>query len=110
MRGGAGGMEYSGMTAIASSLYGDMGKQIEALAGSIGLGGLDKLFGDELGGGAADDGGCQMAAAGGLVQGILGEQKQMLDSILEATVAHEVAHQWWAIAVGSDSQRAPVCR
>ena len=23
------------------------------------------------------------------------------------TIAHEVAHQWWAIGVGSDSQRAP---
>jgi aminopeptidase N len=23
------------------------------------------------------------------------------------TIAHEVAHQWWAIAVGSDSQRYP---
>jgi hypothetical protein len=114
MRGGAGGMEYSGMTAIASSLYGDMGKQIEALAGSMGLGGLDKLFGDELGGGAAGNDNAADApdagaagAASGMVQGILGEQKQMLDSIFEATIAHEVAHQWWAIEVGSDSQRAP---
>jgi hypothetical protein len=108
MRGGAGGMEYSGMTAIASSLYGDMGKQIEALAGSMGLGNLDKLFGDELGGGAGGDNNApDTAAAGGMVQGILGEQKQMLDSIFEATIAHEVAHQWWAISVGSDSQRAP---
>ena len=27
--------------------------------------------------------------------------------MLETTVAHEVAHQWWAIGVGSDSQKHP---
>jgi aminopeptidase N len=42
-----------------------------------------------------------------MLGGILGEQKQIFDSLLEVTVAHEVAHQWWAIGVGSDSQRAP---
>jgi aminopeptidase N len=38
---------------------------------------------------------------------MLGQQKDVLDSIFEMTIAHEVAHQWWAIGVGSDSQRAP---
>jgi aminopeptidase N len=105
IKGGAGGMEYSGMTAIASMLYGDWGKQIEALAGSMGLGGMDKLFADEADG--ATEGRADAGAAGGFVQGMLGEQKQMLDSIFETTIAHEVAHQWWAIGVGSDSVRAP---
>jgi hypothetical protein len=36
MRGACGRHGVLGMTAIASSLYGDMGKQIEALAGSMG--------------------------------------------------------------------------
>ena len=30
-----------------------------------------------------------------------------MDSLLETTIAHEVAHQWWAMGVGSDAQRAP---
>ncbi len=34
-------------------------------------------------------------------------QQNMLQSVLEMTIAHEVAHQWWAIAVGSDSIREP---
>ncbi len=37
----------------------------------------------------------------------LGQQTDLLGSLLEMTVAHEVAHQWWAISVGSDSVREP---
>ena len=107
MKSGAGGMEYSGMTGIASGLYGDMGAQLGGMMSSLSIPGADELLkslgDDTLGGG--NDGG-----AGGaldMVGGILGQQKEMLDSLLETTVAHEVAHQWWAIGVGSDSQRHP---
>ena len=31
-----------------------------------------------------------------MLGGILGQQKQIFDSLLEETIAHEVAHQWWA--------------
>ena len=116
MRGGAGGMEYSGMTAIASMLYDDLGAQLGALGQSLGgdmsggamgdfLGDLDK----EAFGGAAPKPNDEAAnnPAADMLGGILGEQKQIFDSILEVTIAHEVAHQWWAIGVGSDSQRAP---
>ncbi len=120
MRGGAGGMEYSGMTAIASMLYEDLGAQLGALGQSLGAGGMDGKMGDFLGdleneayGGQTqsqapvNEGADANNPAADMLGGILGEQKQIFDSLLEVTVAHEVAHQWWAIGVGSDSQRAP---
>ncbi|MBV9863775.1 MAG: hypothetical protein JO316_00345 [Abitibacteriaceae bacterium] len=138
IRGGAGGMEFSGLTSIASMLYGDMAKQLNDLSGALGAGDLNKIMG-----GLGDDGGDgtdagapptspaapaaqpQRTAAtrGGngaetepelpnnpasdLLKSLLGQQKNIFDSMFEATIAHEVAHQWWAIGVGSDSQRAP---
>ena len=117
MKSGAGGMEYSGMTGIASGLYGDMGAQLNGMMSSLSLPGADKLLeslGDDtmMGGGAAtadEDGGAGDAAgaAMGMLGGVLGQQKEMFDSLLETTIAHEVAHQWWAIGVGSDSQKHP---
>ena len=112
MKSGAGGMEYSGMTGIASGLYGDMGAQLGGMMSSLSIPGADQLLkslgDDTLGGGGAGAG----ENAGGnptldMVGGILGQQKEMLDSLMETTVAHEVAHQWWAIGVGSDSQKHP---
>lgn len=125
MRSGAGGMEYSGMTAIASMLYQDWGKQLDQLSQSLGGGMLGGAMGDLLGdlekeafgdNGAVpqtqpqqqpiqNEGGDNPAAD--FIQGTLGQQKAMLDTLFEATIAHEVAHQWWAIGVGSDSIRAP---
>ncbi|RYX81850.1 hypothetical protein EON83_22095 [bacterium] len=125
MKSGAGGMEYSRMVGIASSLYEPMSKQLGGMMTSLNLPGADQLLaqldqdagGDgtltapaapadagglgDLGGGGADGGALDM------VGGILGQQGQMLDSLLEETIAHEVAHQWWAIGVGSNSQRDP---
>ena len=37
MKSGAGGMEYSAMTGIASGLYGDMGAQLGGLMSSLSL-------------------------------------------------------------------------
>ncbi len=115
MKSGAGGMEYSAMTGIASGLYGDMGAQLGGLMSSLSLPGADKLLeslGDDTltagagagAGAATPDGAGDMT---GMIGGVLGQQKEMLDSLLETTVAHEVAHQWWAIGVGSDSQKHP---
>lgn len=111
MKSGAGGMEYSGMTGIASGLYGDMGAQLGGLMSSLSLPGADKLLeslgDDTVGGGAATPGENGAGGALDMVGGVLGQQKEMFDSLLETTIAHEVAHQWWAIGVGSDSQRHP---
>ncbi len=90
IRGGAGGMEYSGMTGIASMLYGDLGAQ---------LGGLANMFG----GGSSG----QSSTGNSPLGDVMAKQKAILDSLFEETIAHEVGHQWWAIGVGSDSQRAP---
>ena len=82
LRGGAGGIEYSNMTGIASMLYGDLGKQVDDLVAGLG-------------------------ASASMLGGVLDEQKAILNTTFEMTIAHEVAHQWWAMGVGSDSQNAP---
>lgn len=82
LRGGAGGIEYSNMTGIASMLYGDLGKQVDDLVAAMG-------------------------ANASMLGGVLDEQKAVLNTTFEMTIAHEVAHQWWAMGVGSDSQNAP---
>lgn len=122
MKSGAGGMEYSRMVGIASSLYEPMSKQLGGMISTLNLPGADQLLAqldqdaggdgnitappkandDADGGGAGGDGGTM-----DMVGGMLGQQTQMLDSLLEETIAHEVAHQWWAIGVGSNSQRDP---
>ena len=109
MKSGAGGMEYSAMTGIASGLYGDMGQQLGGLMTSLNLPGASELLGslgDDTLGGAGKKGGDDNPMAG-MLGNVLGQQKEMLDSLLETTIAHEVAHQWWAIGVGSDSQNHP---
>ncbi len=112
IRGGAGGMEFSGMTAIAPMLYTDWNAQLSGISGLLGkLGGLDRLFGS-LNPGPKTEPGKQPApsapanGAGDLFGAILGQQN-IFDSLMEMTIAHEVAHQWWAIAVGNDSIREP---
>lgn len=124
IRGGAGGMEYSGLTAISSALYGDMSKQLSELTGELGAGSLDKVMTElDSDNGATANGATTNGAAGNkpgnptaappgneassLLNGLLGQQKQIFDSMFEVTISHEVAHQWWAIGVGSDSQSSP---
>jgi hypothetical protein len=75
--GGAGGVEFSGLVTVSSSL-------------------------------------CQSATAGlgdlsGLLSGLgdLGDITAMLDTALEFTTAHEVAHQYFHVTVGSDSREHP---
>ncbi len=77
--GGAGGVEFSGLVAVASMFY-------RPVAPDGLLGGLMALQGM----GGAD-----------------GPMAKYMDSTLDFTVAHELAHQWWHGLVGSDSQGHP---
>jgi hypothetical protein len=107
MRGGAGGMEYSGLVSIASFLFDDMDKQMNQLAAGLGVGDLDKMLANlrlNEDAGAANQ---NANPAQDMLGGMLGQQKAIFDSLLEMTIAHEAAHQWWAMGVGSDAQRAP---
>ena len=114
IRGGAGGMEFSGLTSVASMLFEDWSKSLGGISGGQGLGSLDSLLA-ALSGGAPGSAARRQSPAPSapgnpgtdLLGSVLGPQMEMLQSLFEMTIAHEVAHQWWAIAVGSDSQRAP---
>lgn len=76
--GGAGGVEFAGLVTVASMLY---------RPADHSLGGLTSFRGQELGG--------QSSA------------EQLLKSMLEFVVVHEVAHQYWHGLVGSDSRKHP---
>jgi hypothetical protein len=83
LSGGAGGAEFSGLAIIAQALYGDIDKELAAMFGSLGVSSSRPV-------------------------GLL--MKQQIDSVkslLETSVAHETAHQWWSIGVGSDARRDP---
>jgi hypothetical protein len=75
--GGAGGVEFSGLVAIASMFY---------QQGSLGA--LQGLLKDVLGEG-------------------LGDLGELTGPMLEFVTVHEVAHQWWHGLVGSDSRQHP---
>jgi hypothetical protein len=114
IRGGAGGMEFSGLTSVASMLFQDWSKSLGGIAGSQGLDSLNSLLAGLAGnapasGARGQNGGPTARGNPGLdlLASALGTQMDMLQSLLEMTIAHEVAHQWWAMAVGSDSQRSP---
>jgi len=76
--GGAGGVEFTGLVAIAGMLYRpfETGDPIMRLLPLLGV-------------------------------DISGQVSALLDSTLEFTTAHEVAHQWWYGLVGSDSRSHP---
>lgn len=81
--GGAGGMEFPGLVAISATLYGGEANPLEAL----GLGGphlhaMTALLGPEL--------------------------EALLQHTLEFTLAHELAHQYTAMLVGSDAVGEPL--
>jgi hypothetical protein len=113
MKSGAGGMEYSRMVGIASSLYEPMGKQLSGMITSLNLPGADQLLqslgeeSDAAGGAVAPRAPTETGGPTDALNGLIGQQKAALDSLFEVSIAHEVAHQWWAIGVGSDSQRDP---
>lgn len=83
LHGGAGGMEFPGLVSVSTALYRGAGDPLAAL----GMPGLSDLPG---------------------LAGLVGDLKPMLEGTLEFTVAHEVAHQWFAMMVGSDAINEPV--
>lgn len=86
LSGGAGGMEFPGLVTVSTALYRGAADPLSAL----GMPGLGALSGDPT------------------LGGLLKELKPMLESTLEFTVAHEVAHQWFAMMIGSDAVTEPV--
>lgn len=81
--GGAGGVEFPGLTTIARMFYAPDNPPApnpNAQSGFLGLGG---------------DWGAAM------------HDSPYMKDTLEFVVAHEVAHQWWNAVVGSDSKRHP---
>jgi hypothetical protein len=88
--GGAGGVEFAGLATVASMFYKPSGAASGpggAAGGGAGGGGLEALLGGLMGTGG-NDGPMKAGAA-------------------EFTTAHEVGHQWWHGAVGSDSRLHP---
>lgn len=91
LTGGAGGMEFPGLVTVGSGLY-RSGDPLAAL-------------------GVADSAQVKgLLAAAGLSGALanLPDLGAMLENMLEFTVAHEVAHQYFAGLVGSDPVNAPV--
>jgi len=88
MVGGAGGVEFSGLVTVASMLYRPM------------TGGP--------GGGSPPGGSTGLAALlGGMnPQGSMAGE-QLREAMFEFVIAHEVAHQYWHVLVGSDSREHP---
>lgn len=86
LTGGAGGMEFSGATVINANLYRASTNPAQALGLPPGF---EQLLGMGGGKGAPDLG-------------------RMLEDTLEFTIAHEVAHQYFAELVGSDPVNEPV--
>jgi hypothetical protein len=84
--GGAGGVEFSGLTLIAGFLYRDPRRSRSPMAG------LMSLLGGIGGGGG----------------GLPPEIAELTASQRRFVVAHEVAHQWSPGLVGADAHRSPV--
>jgi hypothetical protein len=91
LSGGAGGMEFPGLITVGTSLYRGASNPSSALEGLQGMEQMQQLL-QALGGDAAP----------------LAQLGQTLERTLEFTVAHEVAHQYFAGLVGSDPINAPV--
>jgi hypothetical protein len=88
LAGGAGGMEFSGLFTIGTSLYAGVKDPSSALSGG-GLEQLASLLGPEVG-------------------ELLKRLGGTLEQTLEFTVAHELAHQYFPGLVGSDPIASPV--
>lgn len=93
LSGGAGGMEFPGLITVATSLYRGSADPSEALAGLKGLEEIQELLG-VMGQGSGNS--------------VLAHLGEVLERTLEFTVAHEVAHQYFASLVGSDPINAPI--
>ncbi|HLE44194.1 MAG TPA: hypothetical protein VJB36_09285, partial [Methylomirabilota bacterium] len=88
--GGAGGVEFSGMVLVAGMLYRSPMDSTSPMAALVPV--LGGMLGG-LGGPSPGSGGLPGA--------------DLLEGILEFTVAHEIAHQYFAGIVGNDSHHSP---
>jgi hypothetical protein len=104
LSGGAGGMEFPGLVTVATSLYRGVGNPSAALGGLGALQGMQGMQGLEQLEGMDDF----MELMGGGKGGPMAQVGQALARTLEFTVAHEVAHQYFAGLVGSDPIHTPV--
>ncbi len=91
LSGGAGGMEFPGLVTVGTSLYRGVQDPNSVLSGVQGMEQMQQLL-QAMGSDAAP----------------LGQLGQALERTLEFTVAHEVAHQYFAGLVGSDPIHLPV--
>jgi len=92
--GGAGGVEFTGLVLVAGMLYRSPADSQSPLASMLRMmNGLGGMLGAATAGAGAAPPEARMA--------------DMLGDTLEFTVAHEVAHQWFAGLVGNDSRRFP---
>ena len=91
LSGGAGGMEFPGLVTVGTSLYRAAADPNSVLQDVPGLGQMQQLL-ESMGGDAAP----------------LAQLGKSLERTLEFTVAHEVAHQYFAGLVGSDPIHMPV--
>ncbi|WP_370451747.1 M1 family aminopeptidase [Corallococcus sp. CA031C] len=90
LSGGAGGMEFPGLVTVATSLYRAKANPMALLGGMPGMDEALQQF---------------MGAQGA---GLMAQLGDSLERTLEFTVAHEVAHQYFAGLVGSDPIHDPV--
>ncbi|QDE85289.1 M1 family aminopeptidase [Myxococcus xanthus] len=96
LSGGAGGMEFPGLVTIATQLYRGAAGASELLGGGMqGMEDLEAMLG-------------MLGQSGGGGGGVLGQLNGAMERTLEFTVAHEVAHQYFAGLVGSDPILEPV--
>jgi hypothetical protein len=93
LSGGAGGMEFPGLVTVGTALYRAKQDPLAMLAGMPGMEDFEALMG----------------AQGSSLLGQMGSRVgEAMERTLEFTVAHEVAHQYFAGLVGSDPIRDPV--
>ena len=94
--GGAGGVEFSGMVLVAGMLYRSPMDSASPMAALMqALGGMRGGLGGPGGPGGPPQGSTTLPGV------------DLLEGILEFTVAHEIAHQYFAGIVGNDSHHAP---
>ncbi|NTX33678.1 aminopeptidase [Myxococcus sp. CA033] len=92
LSGGAGGMEFPGLITVSSMLYRGVVDPFELVAGQVDVEQLKEV----------------LAMLGPAGSAPLTQLSGSLERTLEFTVAHEVAHQYFAGLVGSDPIHAPV--
>lgn len=109
--GGAGGAEFPGLVLVAGMLYRSPDESLSPLAGLLRVWGrISSVIGGAAGtpGTGATSAPPSATPAPGPLPPLAQGLGSALDRIREFTVAHEVAHQYFAGLVGNDSLRFPI--